>query len=482
MENRRKGRGIFAAVLLSVIITCLAVACAAWYYYSRVYVPSNQVTVTFLCAGEKAGECTVLRGSEISIPEGPELPGYSFQGWEDSEGELLHGEVITADSNCVIKARYYLDIQPAVSHEAYMLPDANGFYHPADSLTRADIVYAGYILMGSPENGKENYSDVPRSAGYRTAAAYFHSLGVFAGDKLYPERTVTRKELADILSTLFPYASDPVLDASGLKNADEEISRYEATSLLNRVFCRCPDCGYISSLFAAVPDANHDDEYYFDFAEAALEHKTSGSSPERWTENAAVTTLSPGINRINGNMYYVRENGTIAIDETVGTLYFDRNGKYTSGSAELDAVVQSIIAEVCTEDMDELERLKAVYSYVVKNCEYRKGRLYEIGETGWECEEALDMLSTLHGNCYGFAASFCELARALGFDATAFSGLVVNTGEGYPLTEHGWVEVEYNGQTYVCDPEIEYVSYKNLFMMEPDSPECTRWRYTKEMA
>ena len=46
------------------------------------------------------------------------------------------------------------------------------------------------------------------------------------------------------------------------------------------------------------------------------------------------------------------------------------------------------------------------------------------------------MYETEKGNCYNFAAAFAMLARALGYDAEAISGLV-----GGELQAHGWVEI-----------------------------------------
>lgn len=52
------------------------------------------------------------------------------------------------------------------------------------------------------------------------------------------------------------------------------------------------------------------------------------------------------------------------------------------------------------------------------------------------------------------AAAFCELARALGYDAHQMSGYVPSSSGG--LTEHSWVEIDQNGATYVCDPDFVY--------------------------
>ncbi len=56
------------------------------------------------------------------------------------------------------------------------------------------------------------------------------------------------------------------------------------------------------------------------------------------------------------------------------------------------------------------------------------------------------------GNCYHFAATFTALARGLGFQAYATSGVI-----GSEEQEHGWVEiVDVNGTVWYSDPETEY--------------------------
>ena len=70
------------------------------------------------------------------------------------------------------------------------------------------------------------------------------------------------------------------------------------------------------------------------------------------------------------------------------------------------------------------------------------------GETGWQTEYAVEMLSTQRGNCYNYAAVFWALARGLGYDAKAYSGSISQQ-------PHGWVEIDFDGVTYLFDPELE---------------------------
>ena len=64
------------------------------------------------------------------------------------------------------------------------------------------------------------------------------------------------------------------------------------------------------------------------------------------------------------------------------------------------------------------------------------------------------MLQKKKGNCYNFAASFTMLARQLGYDAEAVSGLV-----GSELQAHGWAEIVMDGERLFYDTILES-SYK----------------------
>ena len=164
--------------------------------------------------------------------------------------------------------------------------------------------------------------------------------------------------------------------------------------------------------------------------------------------------FEPGYVNIAGYLYYVDENGGFAFDETVGGIYFGPDGRYTSGNAELDALVAEVLAPICEEYAEREERLHAAFNYVRDSFEYLRRNYYSVGETGWEAEEAYTMLSTGRGNCYNYAAAFWALARGLGYDAIAVSGTM-----GWDYEPHGWVDI-YNAEgerlTYDTETEMAY--------------------------
>ena len=67
------------------------------------------------------------------------------------------------------------------------------------------------------------------------------------------------------------------------------------------------------------------------------------------------------------------------------------------------------------------------------------------------------------GDCYVMAACFYEMAKALGYDAHWMFGYVPMAAGGLGI--HSWVEIVYNGATYICDPDYTHESGGNGYMI-----------------
>ena len=146
--------------------------------------------------------------------------------------------------------------------------------------------------------------------------------------------------------------------------------------------------------------------------------------------------------------------------------------------------------------------LRALFDYVVLEFRYLPGDIYPLGDaSGWEAEDALGMLTSGKGNCYGFAALYYELVRAVGVDARACAGAVIGNGEegvdtsldcyGNPMNlprhycPHGWVEIDFDGVSYIFDPEYAYryhdqhLSYEIFFRL--DELDRARFGYIRSL-
>ena len=72
------------------------------------------------------------------------------------------------------------------------------------------------------------------------------------------------------------------------------------------------------------------------------------------------------------------------------------------------------------------------------------------------------------GNCYVYAAVFYYCALGLGYDAEYIEGRVPLLSGGYG--PHGWVIINQNGGSYICDPEFQDESGYNCWMQPINSP------------
>ena len=160
-----------------------------------------------------------------------------------------------------------------------------------------------------------------------------------------------------------------------------------------------------------------------------------------------------GLYSYGGELYCVPADGAVFLTGGVWNgLEFGPDGRYTSGSAELDSYVKQILAQCTNDGMTQEEKLRAAYLYVRDNGRYLARSHYARGSTDWAMEEALFFYANHRGNCYSFAGAFLYLARQLGYQASPVSG-----GVGYDNKDHAWVTIPWgDGRTYLFDVELEY--------------------------
>ncbi len=201
-----------------------------------------------------------------------------------------------------------------------------------------------------------------------------------------------------------------------------------------------------------------DGAYYYVDENGKVPQNAAGmyalSNSEVYMVDAAgrICYLSPGIHEINQEMYYVNADGTIAVDTTVGYLYFGDDGAYTTGSAKLDDMVDNALAACVTSSMTQAEKLRAAYVYIRDNFTYLARDHQARGTMDWAQESAEWMFTYNKGNCYCFAAVFLYMARRLGYQAYPVSG-----GVGTKNSDHAWVMIYWeDGNPYMFDVELDY--------------------------
>jgi hypothetical protein len=176
------------------------------------------------------------------------------------------------------------------------------------------------------------------------------------------------------------------------------------------------------------------------------------------SESGMYLTVADGKNYDGCNVCVSTSNSSAA------TRFRFKSSSYNgvSGNTELDTYLATIMRRIGSDG----DTLRKCFDYVV-GYRYISGSIYPTGE--WSIPFASEMYRNGGGNCYRFAALFCWLARANGFDARVISGQVPSLGGGW--TAHAWTEVIINGKVYICDPDGQHeVPRANWYLRTYDSP------------
>ena len=132
-------------------------------------------------------------------------------------------------------------------------------------------------------------------------------------------------------------------------------------------------------------------------------------------------------------------------------------GKYiSSGYEPLDKKIQLILDRIITKKMNDTQKLRAVYDYLMQSSYIERTVLIPQNKKQYsEQIYACFILDNNYGVCYDFTSAFKYMTRALGFDTRMIYGYHTNTGGG--AGEHSWAELDINSNTYIFDPDIEKI-------------------------
>lgn len=370
-------------------------------------------TVRYLVDGEVYESESALPGEKLRGVGYPELKSGSVLLWLDANGQSVEpaGYRVFTDMDFTAVSA------PAMEKKGGYLPCPNGLFRPEAPLSSADVLEIFSFLTG----------ESPDTALFEERASY------------------TPDDFAALLQGYFrtDAVNAAVEPIRGLGSPD--VSRAECAVVLNALLGLDPAEGYF-------PDVEAD--YWAAEAAAAA------------GEGSFAKKLEEGFVNIDGWLYHAGSDGYFLKNDYLGSLFFDQNGRYTSGDAALDAAVAAAIAEHTTPDMSREEMLRAMYTYVRDSFKYLRRNYYDLGENNWALAEAGTMYETGHGNCYNYAAAFWAAARGLGYDAMTVSGNI-----GSDRSRHGWVEIPIDGERYVFDVEIEMAYIRDgknasdMFMM-----------------
>lgn len=134
-----------------------------------------------------------------------------------------------------------------------------------------------------------------------------------------------------------------------------------------------------------------------------------------------------------------------------------KKGKYiSSGYEPLDEKIQPILDRIITKKMNDTQKLKAVYDYLMQSSYIERTVLIPQDKKQYsEQIYACFILDNSYGVCYDFTSAFKYMTRALGFDTRMIYGYHTNPAGG--ASEHSWAELDIKGTTYIFDPAIEKI-------------------------
>lgn len=409
--------------------------------------PAETYQVTFLAQGQVLARQTVEAG-QCPAPQALGMSGLRLDGWLDETGTPAVPEQTAVRADTAYRAVCYPDIS---AHVPYLFADADGSFRPGAALTGGELLEALEALAVGD------------------AARYFPGMPAGA-------QSVTGQQLYSCLSAFFPDAA--VAEFQGLESQDT-VTRQEFARTLNHLLGRdAEDAVALTGETRILELALETDAPAM--LEACLPHSHSEGG-ETWQEILQGLTYEPGFYNLGGWLYYADETGKFVKDTQVGSLSFGADGRYTSGDEELDALVAGILEELIAGDpgAERLDILRAAYEYSRDSFTYLRKDPIDYGARGWENGYAKTMLTGGLGNCYNYAAVFCVLARGLGYEAEAISGTMTVTNQ-----PHGWVEIPFDGEMYIFDPETEMVYRTQRDIFEYDMfmltyAEGTFWDYMR---
>lgn len=415
----------------------------------------------------------------VSLPAGLPIDGYTFIHWADSEGNPVSGDKVTIHADEAFSAVYaiaFRDESAASGHHPYLSIGSDSYFHPEWTVSRAQAAKLLYDSLDTELAGSGYFVDVDPSAEYGRAVATLKDLGVVSGSRFHPDEPISLDDLFGMLSCFFPESTS----AWSFDNIPESDARYPS-------FCLAMDQGWISdpsvipesdltraqaahifnllrgrgtvaetdyAKVGTIMDVSFRHPYFWDIAEAAISHDSVlTESGETWNSSSPLPLHEEGMYFDGTKLRCVDAQGSALVNESYGNFDFGSDGVITTGMPELDRLVQATLVELNLDPstMDGERMLHTVFNYVTYHNSYLRDNdhLHDIGDTSWVNDEAYQMLTVHKGNCYNYAAEFYVLAKAIGYDAVIYSGMVTDR-------PHGWVEIEFDGEPYIFDTEIEY--------------------------
>ena len=190
-------------------------------------------------------------------------------------------------------------------HDAYLLGYEDGTVRPEGSITRAEVATIFFRLLTDESRDKfwsqtNDYTDVPADAWYNSAVSTLSNAGILDGYEdgtFRPDGNITRAEFATITARFleasydggnrFPdidghWAAEYINEAAnagivdgyedGTFRPQQNITRAEAVTMVNRTVDRHPDADHLLDNMVTWPDNPESAWYYAQIQEATNAH------------------------------------------------------------------------------------------------------------------------------------------------------------------------------------------------------------------
>lgn len=334
-------------------------------------------------------------------------------------------------------------------HPALMRCDGNGAFYPERTVSRRELCeLLAPMLWDLPEPTAEFSDFHPGNAGYACAASLYDAGLIPSGEDgaFRPGDELTHAELAQILDRLSAALSGPAAERAADLAAE---TAAEASEPVRRA-----ELAIILERLAG----REPDEAALFLAEClpsdiALDDHAWGYIADAVTAGR-IDSPAPGVHRAYGWLYATWEDGTLIRDMDVGVWTFGPDGRYTTGNEELDEALFRGLQDSGAAELTGREALEAAYLYVKYYGEYlirpEDAEPLPPGSLGWEYDYARRFFHYGGGTCFGYSAAFGLMARALG--ETAY---VVAAEVNQYYAAHAFVVIPEEGVDWIYDVQLE---------------------------
>lgn len=403
----------------------------------------------------------------------------------------------------------------------------NNKFAPVSLLSRAQFATVLYRMSGSPDvSYSGNFPDVPDGVFYSKAVSWASQNDVqvvtgYENGNFGPVNSITREEMATMLhryakyknfeevesgdldkfpdaSSVSEFASDAMKWAVGAGIISGDGGRLNPQGSTNRAVCATMIQRFCEKFMPGqFPDI--DMNAGCDGVATDVVDKDMGTFWIRITGVWASMEISKveaqvwcSDNRNDTKWYKADLQG----DGTYGVLADPANHKYNTGTYKIEAYVSltngirlhigNTTAQVSVSGVqarvnglrnniyNQVGRdLYACFMWSANMDYYAQGDDVPGGYTPSQWFSIYGMENG-RGDCQVMAATFYQLAKGLGYDAHYLQGYVPLMAGG--MGDHGWVEINMNGTTYVFDPDFQHETGRNGYQITYGA--SGTWRYT----